>query len=495
MRYEYVYSDHYVKVNNMLCHWMLLRVALTLVLGGGSSWRHHHVSFYDTFRIGYTGAAILCSPFVLLPEYAQANSTPARYARTLNKASMSDSSRRRLRTLRRHLCAAPSAASTPSAHSVARQFAAAPDQDQAWDAFVAMDNWKDREAVVLALTASASASAAFRRFYRRHLAGFIREDFYDRCPREYKARYESEGEINVPLLQAKCLPALAAFGHEVAPLGKHRYAATRPTYPPGEVLTYASDDPRVGLLTEVNMTAVPSRHLPADSPIQWVYHSPHLRGFLSGVMGCPTLYPYLSDLGLAINIMEPALEDAKNALGFHFDSIDSSSGKGGKGGSQQPKGATGVIGITDCDDGGERVVFPGIHREHVVRLWLSLYEYPFLPRTSLLRSTTSLTRVPTPPSCLASSVTSKQQPDVAQVLRAFDPRNPDAAIVGGVSPRVCREPTAGVLFLFNGGDVLHGVSSVRKGARVAAVFLFQETPPAETEEGNASASFFYDNTH
>ena len=53
MRYEYVYSDHYVKVNNMLCHWMLLRVALTLVLGGGSSWRHHHVSFYDTFRIGY----------------------------------------------------------------------------------------------------------------------------------------------------------------------------------------------------------------------------------------------------------------------------------------------------------------------------------------------------------------------------------------------------------------------------------------------------------
>jgi hypothetical protein len=283
----------------------------------------------------------------------------------------------------------------------------------------------------------------------------ISSDFYDRCPRAYKARYDAEGEINVPLLKQSCLSSLAAFGEAAEPLGKHRYASARPTYPPGEILTYAEDDPRAELTTDVNMTAIPSRHLPPDSPIQWVYHSPQLRAFLSGVMGCATLYPYLSDLGLAINVMRPGAADAQAALGFHFDSIDSSNNNGGHGGtsgtgdtSPQPKGATGVIGITDCLEGGERVVFPTIHRADVT--------------------------------------------DVARVLDAFDPLNPGATIGGTLTPSVCREPTSGVLYLFNGGDVLHGVSSVRSGSRIAAVFLFKEAPPSETVDSKASAAFFYD---
>jgi len=50
----------------------------------------------------------------------------------------------------------------------------------------------------------------------------------------------------------------------------------------------------------------------------------------------------------------------------------------------------------------------------------------------------------------------------------------------------------GVLYLFNGGNVLHAVSSVRKGARIATVFMYQETPPVATDDSVASANFFYD---
>jgi hypothetical protein len=399
-----------------------------------------------------------------------------------------DAPRRRLLRLQSHLCAASPTApahtvgltsptTAPAAAALASQFAAEP--EEAWEAFVRLQRWEAREAVFLALSAAtdatptppaaAAAAAAYLCCYRRHMADFLRDDFYDLCPRVYKARYDAEGEINVPLLKQSCLPSLAAFGESNESLGKHRYGSARPTYPPGEVLTYAEDDPRAGLTTDVNMTAIPSRHLPPDSPIQWVYHSPHLRAFLSGVMGCATLYPYLSDLGLAINVMRPAADDAQAALGFHFDSIDSSNngeeddgrgtrddttgdGGGGTDGtgdtSPQPKGATGVIGITDCLEGGERVVFPTIHREDVA--------------------------------------------DVARVLDAFDPLQPGATIGGTLTPSVCREPTSGVLYLFNGGDVLHGVSSVRSGSRIAAVFLFKEAPPSETVDSKASAAFFYD---
>jgi hypothetical protein len=48
-----------------------------------------------------------------------------------------------------------------------------------------------------------------------------------------------------------------------------------------------------------------------------------------------------------------------------------------------------------------------------------------------------------------------------------------------------------VLYLFDGGNVLHGVSAVRKGSRIAAVFLFKEEPPVDTAASKAGANFFY----
>ena len=162
-------------------------------------------------------------------------------------------------------------------------------------------------------------------------------------------------------------------------------------------------------------------------------------------MGCAELYPYLSDAGLAINIMRP-IPGSRTALGFHFDSVDSSACGGG--GGAQPKGATGVIGIANCLEGGERVAFPGVSRVDVDQ--------------------------------------------VARVLGAFDPLRPDAPIAGEAVPAVFREPTRGMLYVFNGGDVLHGVSSVRGGCRIAAVFLFKDSPPSETADSKASASFFYE---
>ena len=48
-----------------------------------------------------------------------------------------------------------------------------------------------------------------------------------------------------------------------------------------------------------------------------------------------------------------------------------------------------------------------------------------------------------------------------------------------------------IAYLFNGGNVLHGVSSVRKGSRIAAVFMFQEERPTETKESEVSSNFLW----
>jgi len=209
--------------------------------------------------------------------------------------------------------------------------------------------------------------------------------------------------------------------------------------------------------------------------VQWIYHSPHLREFLRVVMKSASLHPYMSDLGVAINIMRPTDDNvaiatkkdaSRTALGFHFDSINSSGngkvsgrGRAGEGEGEeegddasaavvQPRGATGVIGILDCLEGGERVVYTGLNRSHVDAVRL--------------------------------------------VAEQYDPATPRATI-GSFSPAVCSDPTAGILYLFDGGDVLHGVSRVKKGLRIAAVFLYQEdTAPVQSTDGEASASFFYD---
>ena len=369
---------------------------------------------------------------------------------------------RRLSTLAAHLCCCGTA--TPD--EIASWFAAA-DPEPAWMAFEEqLDSWAEREKVVEALKALGSPTATrhFRDLYRHKMRRYIREDFYaPGCALRWKEIYERTGEASVPLLKPSCLAGLAAFADGIEARGKHRYGEPRPTYPPGEVLTYADDDPRKRMYTDVNMTAVACRHMSADDPIQWVYHSPDLRSFVKAVTGCSDLFPYLGDLGLAMNIMRPppppptmatmtiSTSADRTALGFHFDSIDSSSSSSSSSSrqqqQQQPKGATGVIGISDCTEGGERIVFPSIHRKDVT--------------------------------------------DVGQVLRSFDPLRPGEVIAGN-APTVCTEATAGQLYLFDGGDVLHGVSAVRKGTRIAAVFLFKEEPPVEgTADSVASADFFY----
>ena len=344
---------------------------------------------------------------------------------------------RRVGVVLRHVCA------SSGADGIAAQFSA--DPDGAWRRFRALDSWEARHRVESQLRRGTVAEAEFLRLYRRHLGAYIRDDFYARSPDEYRKVYERDGEINVPLLREECLDGLAAFGSGVERLGKRRYGDPRPTYPPGEVLEMRDGDPRKLLETDVNMTAVPSRHIPADSPIQWIYHSPHLRRFLTGVMGCQDLFPYFSDLGLAINVMQ-ARPNTRTALGFHFDSIDSSI-RGGPGlAGAQPKGVTGVIGISDADEGGERITFPKVSRAQVT--------------------------------------------EVAQILREYDPLLPGRNIAGA-APTVFHEPTRGMLYLFDGGNVLHGVSAVRKGSRIAAVFLFKEEPPVETAASKAGAKFFY----
>lgn len=319
-----------------------------------------------------------------------------------------------------------------------------------WRSFLDLKTWLEREKVVDAFDRASPGWAAYLHFYRERMAPYIRSDFYQALDskdsmKKWKEKYETDGEVDVPLLNLTCLPGLSKYAGRKEPDGNHRYGSCRPAYPPGEVLAFKKGDRRKDLLTEVNMTAVASRHMQEDDVVQWIYHSPHLRSFLAHVMGCDNLYPYLSDLGIAVNIMQPRKE-SQTALGFHFDSIDSSRSKGSK--SAQPKGVTGVIGIQDCLEGGERVVFPTVHRSGVGA--------------------------------------------VENILKRYDPFQPGQPI-GSCVPSVFREPTRGMLYLFNGGDVLHGVSSVRKGRRIAAAFMFQEKRPIETKESEASANFFYGN--
>lgn len=309
-------------------------------------------------------------------------------------------------------------------------------------------NWEARHIVEDRL--QGAARDAFMHLYREHVRPFIRDDFYNCSSTHYRKLYVRNGEISVPLLREECLAHLQEFGTSVETLGKHRYSLPRPTYPPGEVLNMDDSDPRKSLTTDVNMTAIGCRHFPQESAIKWIYHSPHLREFLKVVIGCDQLFPYFSDLGLAINVMREKPR-SRTALGFHFDSIDSSirgSTSNNEQGSVQPKGVTGVIGICDAIEGGERVTFPTVSRCDVGQ--------------------------------------------VAAILNDYDPLNPGSQI-GESTPTVFREPTRGVLFLFDGGNVLHGVSAVRKGSRMAAVFLFKEEPPVDTAASKAGASFFFGN--
>ena len=70
------------------------------------------------------------------------------------------------------------------------------------------------------------------------------------------------------------------------------------------------------------------------------------------------------------------------------------------------------------------------------------------------------------------------------------------SVIDKCRPLVVTEPVAGMLCLFNGGNQLHAVSAVRRGLRVAAVFLYSEENPDIADTGNQgilqdSANSFY----
>ena len=372
---------------------------------------------------------------------------------------------------------------------------------EGWQRYLQLPSWSAREAVTQELhMRGGKCLEVFIACYKATLDEhhLILADFYSIDATLWQKEYESKGEISVPFLNPDALATLSEYAQQLEPIGKNRYGTDRPCYPPGEVaVNFPEGDPRKNIKTDVNMTAVSSGHMTkhaaavtaaassgdasttplsiTSSPVQWLYHSPHLREFLRVVMKSTSLHPYMSDLGVAVNIMRPVDDNAdgvvgeagkntsRTALGFHFDSINSSGKVSGRAEGEmredtpaatsaagvvtQPRGATGVIGILDCLDGGERIVYTGVDRSQVEA--------------------------------------------VKHVAELYNPANPHATI-GSFTPTVCSDPTAGILYLFDGGDVLHGVSAVKKGLRIAAVFLYQEdNAPEQSKDGDASCSFFY----
>ena len=330
-------------------------------------------------------------------------------------------SRNRFQILVRHLTS--TAATPPLSSNATVNLFLNTSSTNAWSAFCALPTWRERVAVASALRQS-DAYETFLRCYRKKMEHFILPSFYNIIDdpvklQKWRSEYQEKGEINIPLLRPSCLPKLGQHCNDIEHKGKRRYSQPRPSYPPGEWATWSDADPRKAIQTDVNMTAVSSRHLEgADDDILWIYHSPHLQLFIERALGCNTLFPYLNDLGIAVNIMQPR-PTAQTALGFHFDSVDSSikEDKSKNGSIQQAKGVTGVIGLVDADDGGERIVFPNVHRENVK--------------------------------------------DVSTIVQKYNPLSPNAVLSRNAVPKVEMLATAGMLYLFDGGNVLHGVSSVR----------------------------------
>ena len=74
---------------------------------------------------------------------------------------------------------------------------------------------------------------------------------------------------------------------------------------------------------------------------------------------------------------------------------------------------------------------------------------------------------------------------VSEIVKSFSSHpNLISSTIINCKPRVVNEPTAGVLCLFNGGNQLHAVSAVRKGVRIATVFLYCEENPDNLIDAN-----------
>lgn len=326
---------------------------------------------------------------------------------------------------------------------------------QAWTGYLKLSSWIDREEVSSSLSSKPDALQRFLDCYKLEMQPYFRDDFYQILENDMTNianEYADKGSIDIQLLKLECLDSIAHHSISLESKGNRRYATTRTVYPPGEVKQWDDDDPRKQLLSEANLVAVGSSKMECEDAVQWIYHSPHLKLFVQRAMKFVSIYPYQSDLGVAVNIMKKSPNDhAKTSLGFHFDTIDSSVGNT-KSENRNTRGATGVIGIQDCLVGGERISFPGVCRENVSA--------------------------------------------VKKVVDNFDPLNPfNTFTLDGpesvIVPTVVTEPISGVLSLFDGGDILHGVSSVRSGVRVATVFLYCETDPVESQSTLDSANAFY----
>lgn len=191
-----------------------------------------------------------------------------------------------------------------------------------WEKYCNLSSWTEREEVVEYLENNLGRGAwkAFSEMYKSKMDRFIRKDFYIVVENEiekYAQLYQTTGAIDVPFLKEDCLEDISKWSIGVEAEGNNRYGKTRTVYPPGEVKSYEVSDPRKGLYTQVNMVAVAARHMQMDDVVQWIYHSPHLKMFIKGVMRFAEMYPYLNDLGVAVNVMRP-FDNAKTALGKDY---------------------------------------------------------------------------------------------------------------------------------------------------------------------------------
>ena len=120
---------------------------------------------------------------------------------------------------------------------IAREFEETP--HSAWEDFVNLKSWLDREAVVDSFSRKSRGWEAYLHSYRQAMRPYIRDDFYDILKSTdkmefWKNKYELDGEINVEFLKYECLEGLSKYADTVESTGKDRYNTHRPTYPPGE---------------------------------------------------------------------------------------------------------------------------------------------------------------------------------------------------------------------------------------------------------------------
>uniref|UniRef100_A0A0G4ICX4 Uncharacterized protein n=1 Tax=Chromera velia CCMP2878 TaxID=1169474 RepID=A0A0G4ICX4_9ALVE len=306
--------------------------------------------------------------------------------------------------------------------------------------------------------------------YRDRMRGIVVDEFFDLVADEKRVEaladsYAATGTLSLPFLEKEILPVIADQLFALQSKGRKTYGAPRPVYPPGEVATWdPSTDERCHLISYLQTTAIGQSQMPRECELHWLYHMPHLREFVQKVMRFPPLWTFEYNLGVGANIMKASTEK-ETALGFHFDSVDSSTDTASedtaadeetetdKQAQTRLMGATAVIGILDCVRGGERVIFNEVTR----------------PKVSAVRA-------------------------VLDNFRCACPEKPIEYEGGVLTPSVVTEGVEGVLSIFDGGNRLHAVSSVKEGTRISSVFLYPTEDPTWEKGGAsaASAAEFYD---